>query len=63
MKVAVIGAGTAGMCAAKHIVAQGHSVIVYEQAQTVGGTWIYTDNVGSDDYGLDVHSSMYKGLQ
>lgn len=63
MKVAVIGAGTAGMCAAKHVLAHGHTVTVYEQARTVGGTWVYTDNIGSDEYGLDVHSSMYKGLQ
>lgn len=63
MKVAVIGAGTAGICAAKHSLAHGCSVTVYEQAERVGGTWVYTDNIGSDNYGLDVHSSMYKGLQ
>lgn len=63
MKVAVIGAGTAGMCAAKHALAQGHTVTIYEQARKVGGTWVYTDDIGSDEYGLDVHSSMYKGLQ
>ncbi|XP_037047361.1 senecionine N-oxygenase [Bradysia coprophila] len=62
MKVAVIGAGTAGICAAKHTLAQGYTVTVYDQARTVGGTWVYTDNIGSDEYGLDVHSSMYKGL-
>lgn len=63
MRIAVIGAGTAGMCAAKHALAQGNMVTVFEQAKDVGGTWIYTENVGTDDYGLDVHSSMYKGLQ
>lgn len=63
MKVAVIGAGTAGICAAKHALSHGCSVTVYEQAQKVGGTWVYTDNIGRDNYGLDVHSSMYKGLQ
>lgn len=63
MKIVVIGAGTAGMCAAKHALANGHSVTVYEQAAKVGGTWVYTDTIGTDDHGLDVHSSMYKGLQ
>lgn len=63
MNIAVIGAGTAGICAAKHSLAHGCSVTVYEQAKQVGGTWVYTDNIGSDSYGLDVHSSMYKGLQ
>lgn len=62
-KVAVIGAGMAGICAAKHVIANGFDVTVFEQSNAVGGTWVYTDNIGRDSYGLDVHSSMYKGLQ
>lgn len=63
MHIAVIGAGTAGICAAKHALANGYQVTVYEQAKQVGGTWVYTDQIGNDEFGLDVHSSMYKGLQ
>lgn len=63
MHIAVIGAGTAGICAAKHALANGFTVTVYEQAKRVGGTWVYTDQIGNDEFGLDVHSSMYKGLQ
>lgn len=37
-------------------------VTAYEQASEIGGTWVYTDDIGKDKYGLDVHSSMYKGL-
>lgn len=63
MHIAVIGAGTAGICAAKHALANGFRVTVFEQASQVGGTWVYTDTVGKDEYGLDVHTSMYQGLQ
>lgn len=55
--VAVIGAGTAGLCSAKHALAAGMQVSVFEQADQVGGTWIYTD-----DQGADIHTSMYQGL-
>ena len=58
--VAVIGAGTAGICSAKHALKAGLSVTVFEQADQVGGTWVYTDQT-KDETG-SVHTSMYKGL-
>lgn len=61
--ICVIGAGTAGLCAAKTAHQEGCQVTVFESAKQVGGTWIYTDHVGKDEYGLDVHTSMYQGLQ
>lgn len=63
MHIAVIGAGMAGLCAAKHSLQNDFDVTVFEQAAQVGGTWVYTDDIGTDAYGLDVHSSMYRGLQ
>ncbi|XP_007887552.1 flavin-containing monooxygenase FMO GS-OX-like 4 [Callorhinchus milii] len=65
-KVAVIGAGAAGLCAASHVLSRSenfHPPVVYEMSDCVGGTWVYTDNVGRNDYGLPVHSSMYKNLR
>jgi len=62
--VAVIGAGAAGLCAARHL--SSHPKIratVFEQAGSVGGTWVYTDNIGKDEMGLSIHSSMYKNLK
>lgn len=59
---AIIGAGPSGLCAAKHALAHGYNVTVYEQANQVGGTWIYTDRTGTDDYGLPIATSMYKNL-
>lgn len=63
MRVAVIGAGTAGLCAAKNCAQVGFDVTVFEQSSAIGGTWVYSDDVGKTKYGLDVHTSMYRGLQ
>lgn len=62
MKLCVIGAGAAGICAAKNGLDFGCDVTVFEQTESVGGTWVYTDEVAKDKNGLDVHSSMYQGL-
>lgn len=61
--IAVIGAGTAGLCAAKTAIQSDCEVTVFEQAKQVGGTWVYDDNIGQNEHGLDIHTSMYQGLQ
>lgn len=62
LKIAVVGAGASGLCSAKHALDYGYDVTVYEQNSTVGGTWIYSDQIGSDELGIPIHSSIYKGL-
>lgn len=62
LRIAVIGAGPAGLCCTKHALDYGHDVTVYEQNSEVGGTWIYTDKIGNDEFGIPIHSSIYKGL-
>lgn len=62
MKVGIIGAGPAGLCAIKHCIAFDCDVIAFEQNDTLGGTWNYTDETEKDKHGNDVHSSMYQGL-
>ncbi|MCL7034329.1 hypothetical protein MKW94_029694 [Papaver nudicaule] len=67
-KVAVIGAGPAGLVASRELVREGHEVVVYEQNDRVGGTWVYDPNVDSDPLGLDpsrtiIHSSLYDALR
>ncbi|XP_025412135.1 flavin-containing monooxygenase FMO GS-OX4-like [Sipha flava] len=63
--VAIIGCGAAGLAALRHFSVEGSqfTCVCYEQTDNVGGTWVYTDNVGKDKYGLPVHSSMYKSLR
>ncbi|XP_058169963.1 senecionine N-oxygenase-like [Anopheles ziemanni] len=59
----IIGAGASGICSAKTALDAGGRVTVYERTDRIGGTWVYTEDVGTDRYGLPVHSSMYEGLK
>lgn len=63
LNVAVIGAGTAGLASAKYSLAQGYSVTIFEQTAELGGAWVYTNNTGKDQYGVNIHSAMYQGLR
>jgi dimethylaniline monooxygenase (N-oxide forming) len=51
---AVIGAGAAGLCAAKTLLASGMDVTVFEIGSRIGGLWVY-----ENDNGL---SSAYRSL-
>lgn len=62
MRVGIIGAGAAGLCAIKHAIAFGCKATAFEQSDKIGGTWVYSDEIGTDKFGNDIHSSMYKGL-
>lgn len=62
MKVGVVGAGAAGLCAIKQALSFGCDVIAFEQADKIGGLWNYSDEIDKDKNGLDIHSSMYRGL-
>lgn len=66
--VAVIGAGAAGLVVGHELLREGHTVVVYEKGEQVGGSWIYTSETESDPLGVDpnrypVHSSLYKSLR
>ncbi|XP_005103654.1 flavin-containing monooxygenase FMO GS-OX-like 4 [Aplysia californica] len=69
LRVAVIGAGAAGLVALRHLNTVSSndlsqiSAVALEQAPHVGGTWFYTKKTGNDDFGLPIHSSMYKNLR
>jgi dimethylaniline monooxygenase (N-oxide forming) len=60
--LAVIGAGASGLSAIKNAIDYGCDVTAFEQSNLVGGLWNYTDCTDKDEYGIDVHSSMYKNL-
>ena len=42
---AVIGAGAAGLVAARELAREGHQPTVFEQGSRPGGVWVYTDDV------------------
>ncbi|CAL5034295.1 unnamed protein product [Urochloa decumbens] len=64
-RVCVVGAGVAGLGAARELRREGHDVTVMEQGGGVGGQWLYdpaTD--GGDPLGTaGAHSSIYASLR
>ncbi|XP_006843639.2 flavin-containing monooxygenase FMO GS-OX-like 3 [Amborella trichopoda] len=67
-KVAVIGAGAAGLVAARELEREGHRVVVFERGEKAGGTWVYDPSTETDPLGIDpcrkvVHSSLYRSLR
>ncbi len=66
MRVAVIGAGPAGLVAARECMRQGCEVVVFEAGQAVGGVWVYQEAVEDDPLGqsteVAVHASLYASL-
>lgn len=67
--IAVIGAGAAGLVAARELRRQTHTVVVFERSHSIGGTWIYTPDTESDQLGgVDrnrniLHGSLYDSLR
>ncbi|GFP87445.1 flavin-containing monooxygenase FMO GS-OX-like 9 [Phtheirospermum japonicum] len=72
--VCVIGAGPAGLVAARELRKEGHNVIVIEQSHDVGGQWLYDPSVDQEDplgtkdsnnnnSFVNVHSSIYGSLR
>ncbi|KAK6186979.1 hypothetical protein SNE40_006233 [Patella caerulea] len=64
-RVCVVGAGPAGMGCLRYLIENPETfeVIAYEQASCIGGTWVYTDETGTDKWGKPIHSSLYKSLK
>ena len=65
MRVVVIGAGPSGLCALRYLADKPelYDPVAFEKMDSIGGTWVYTDQVGLDKYGMTIHSSMYKNLR
>lgn len=65
----MVGAGPAGLVAARELKKEGHNVVVIEQSNDVGGQWLYdsrvdqeNDPLGKDTF-MKVHSSIYASLR
>lgn len=62
MRVAIIGAGVAGLTSARRCLENGFEPVVYERSKEEGGTWIYDERTGLDEFGMPIHTSMYQNL-
>lgn len=54
-RVAVIGAGAAGLCAAKRLLEKGVDVVVFELGSSVGGLWVYNNDNGRSPAYASLH--------
>ncbi|XP_031628594.1 dimethylaniline monooxygenase [N-oxide-forming] 3-like isoform X2 [Contarinia nasturtii] len=63
LNIAIIGAGASGLASAKNAIEDGHNVVIFEKSGALGGVWFYTDQIGKDEYGVDIHTPMYKELR
>jgi cation diffusion facilitator CzcD-associated flavoprotein CzcO len=54
-RIAVIGAGAAGLCAAKHLKAKGFEVTIFELGSRVGGLWVYGNDNGTSPAYASLH--------
>lgn len=62
LRIGVVGTGAAGLSAVKNALNFGCDVLAFEKNDEIGGTWIYTDDVGTDKNGTELFSGMYQGL-
>ena len=66
MRVAVIGAGPVGLQTLYSLLNRNIpdlELICYDNADQPGGDWLFTEEVGTDEFGIPVHGSMYKGMR
>jgi hypothetical protein len=67
MKVAVIGAGPAGLVSAREVIRHGCDVVVFEAAARIGGVWVYNERVEDDPLGQSpgepIRCSLYDSLR
>ncbi|GBF91344.1 hypothetical protein Rsub_03664 [Raphidocelis subcapitata] len=68
-RVAVVGAGAAGLAAARELAREGHAPVVFEQGREAAGVWVYSPAADADPLGSDAasgrraHGSLYAGLR
>jgi dimethylaniline monooxygenase (N-oxide forming) len=61
-KVAVIGAGAAGICSAKYLIDEGLDVTVFEIGSNLGGLWVYENDSGRSSAYRTLHINTARNL-
>ena len=62
LRAAVIGAGAAGLCAAKYLLARGVEVVIYEIGSNIGGLWVYENDNGLSPAYKSLHVNSEVGI-
>jgi len=67
VRVAIVGAGAAGLVTGREFRDAGHDVRIFEQGKRLGGIWVYESSVEDDLLGLNptstIYSSIYENLR
>jgi dimethylaniline monooxygenase (N-oxide forming) len=61
-RVAVIGAGACGICAAKYLIEVGFDVTVFEIGSQIGGMWCYLNDNGCSSAYRTLHINTSRGV-
>jgi cation diffusion facilitator CzcD-associated flavoprotein CzcO len=61
-RIAVIGAGACGICAAKYLLEAGFDVTVYEIGTQIGGMWVYRNDNGRSSAYRTLHINTSRGV-
>jgi dimethylaniline monooxygenase (N-oxide forming) len=61
-RVAVIGAGAAGLCSAKYLLQAGFDVTVFEIGSQIGGMWCFNNDSGRSSAYRTLHINTSRGV-
>lgn len=60
MKIAIIGAGAAGLVSARRAIEYNAECTVFEVTNNVGGVWVYRENCDNED---GIQNPLYANLK
>lgn len=61
-KIAIIGAGASGICAAKYLLEAGFDVTIFEIGTQIGGLWCYQNDNGRSSCYRTLHINTSRGV-
>jgi len=61
-RVAIVGAGACGICAAKYLLEVGFDVTVFEIGTQIGGMWCYQNDSGRSSAYRTLHINTSRGV-
>ncbi|XP_065213291.1 uncharacterized protein LOC135840595 [Planococcus citri] len=63
MEVAIVGCGYSGLSAIRRCVEMNINCVAFELSGEIGGLWVYTENIGTDEFGIPIQTSLYHSLR